>query len=404
MKFLPILLGTDNNAYGVARSIHEAYHIKSICIGKKPLSYTAHSKIVDQIIHSKMDEDEVFLKTLIGLADAHKSLPKILISCGDGYTKLLTKHKETLEKRFLFNCIDEKMQEALENKLDFYRICEEYGLPYPKTQVLDKDMVEGPFNWDLTYPIALKANDSIEYLNLHFPGKHKAYKIESEEELKKTLRAIYKAGYTGQMIAQDFIPGGPEQMAVLNAYVSSRGKVTMLCFAQCLLDAVLPAEIGNYHALVTMDGGEVYPKYQKFLEEIGYRGFANFDLKKDPRDGIYKVFEINIRQGRSSYCMTAGGCNFTKYLIEDLLEGKDQDCHYHKDRGLWLYVDPYVLRKYVPASLKTLADEELRKGYAFTEWYREDRNLNRYLSYLRHRLSSIKSYAKYKKVESWKKF
>ena len=396
MEFLPILLGTDNNAYGVARSIHEAYGIKSLCIGKAHLSYTANSKIVRQIVHPKMDKDEIFLATLRQLADKHRKIDKILISCGDGYTKLLTKHKDVLAKDFLFNIIDADKQEALENKLDFYKMCEAYDLPYPKTLVIDQAMVEEGFENPLTYPIALKPNDSISYLNLKFEGKHKAYKIEKEKDLMETLKKIYQAGYQGQMIAQDFIPGDSSQMAVLNAYVNTKGQVTMMCFAQCLLDAVLPAEIGNYHALVTMDGQEVYQDYKDFLEAIDYRGFANFDLKKDPRDGIYKVFEINIRQGRSSYCMTAGGCNFITYLIEELLGNKEEACHYHKDSGLWLYVDPYVLKKYVPDSLRPLALEELKKGYSFTEWYKKDRSLKRWLSWMRHRLSSIKTYRIYK--------
>ena len=47
--FIPVLLGTDVNVYGMARSFHEAYGeygVTSYAIGKKALGATSDSKIV----------------------------------------------------------------------------------------------------------------------------------------------------------------------------------------------------------------------------------------------------------------------------------------------------------------------------------------------------------------------
>ncbi len=391
-EFKPIILGTDINAYGVARSFHEAYGVTSLCLGIAPLSPTQHSSICSVETRPDFQDDAVFLMVLDEVGKRFQE-PLLLISCGDGYTALITRHRERLKERYVFNYIDHALQVRLENKAAFYAACEAYGLDYPETQVITPAMKDD-FVVRVPFPVALKPDDSIAYLAVDFAGKKKAYRLETEEELRRTVHQIYDAGYTGDLIVQDFIPGDFSTMAVLNAYVDSHGKVTMMCLGRCLLDECLPKNIGNYNALVTMSNPEVYDRFRSFLEQIQYRGFANFDLKYDARDGKLKVFEINIRQGRSSYYMTAGGCNFVTYLVEDLIHHREVPEHDHAQEGLWLYVDPYVLKKYCAPGDRDRVKALLKRGFAFTQWYEKDRSLARWLMYWRRRLSTIRYYPK----------
>lgn len=396
-KIKLVILGTDLNAYGVARSAHKLYGIKSICMGIKPLRDTRYSKICDVYTNENFENDDIFVEELLKIKNMYQDYDLILISCSDGYTSLVVNNKEKLKDYYLINYVDKFIQEKLENKIDFYNICNKYGLDYPDTVITNDSTNESvnKIESKLSYPIALKANDSIEYYNTHFEGKKKAYKIHDNSELVKTLNQIYKSGYTGKMIAQDFIPGDSSEMYVLNAYVDSNSKVKMMSLGKCLLDEVLPLNIGNYNAIVTMGDEKIYQQYKKFLEEISYTGFANFDLKYDVRDGKYKVFEINIRQGRSSFYMNATNNNFVKYLVDDLVYKKDEPCYYEYENGLWLYVDPSVLKKYVNEKDKDLAYKMLNKGYVFTTWYENDKNFKRYLAYMKRRISTIKYYKKY---------
>lgn len=397
VDFIPIILGTDINAYGTARSFHEAYGVHSVALGRTPLPFTQNSKIVTVKTFEGFDTEEIFPVKMIELGKElqKEGKPLVLISCSDGYTTLITQFSEILEPYYEFNYISKEWKDKLENKKDFYEICEEYGLDYPDTYIVSKDNKENiqlPFG----FPCAVKPNDSIEFLYLQFEGKMKAYKAESQEELEKIVEDIYNAGYTGELIVQDYIPGDSSTMGVLNAYVNRRGEVKMMCFARCLLDECLPESIGNYNALLTEDAPDVYKKYEKFLLDIGYRGFANFDFKYDARDGKYKIFEINIRQGRSSFYMTAAGCNFVTFLVDDVVYHADKETLYYAEPYLWLYVDPKVLLKYVNPKDKSIAEKYIReKKYKFTQWYEKDKSLWRYLFYWRRRIATRRYYPIY---------
>ena len=69
LDFLPVLLGSDVNVYGMARSFHEAYGIKSVAVGKGRLNATSNSSIVSvECVEPNLEDDAVFCKTLIDFA------------------------------------------------------------------------------------------------------------------------------------------------------------------------------------------------------------------------------------------------------------------------------------------------------------------------------------------------
>jgi D-aspartate ligase len=117
-------------------------------------------------------------------------------------------------------------------------------------------------------------------------------------------------------------------MFVLNSYSSKTGKVTYISLANSLLEEHTPTARGNYANIVNLTKQEIQNDIQlqniiskviKFLEEIQYVGFANFDIKYNSKNNTYNFFEINIRQGNSHYHATAGGYNLMQLLVGDLI-------------------------------------------------------------------------------------
>lgn len=378
IKIQPVLLGTDFNCYGMARSFHEAYGVKSIAFGVAALATTKYSKIVDVNLVENFNSDPIFIETLRKFTqtmDANTTY--ILVACGDGYSELVSKHVAELQKNFICNYIDNELFNRLGNKESFYEVAAEHGLPFPKTQLITKEMATNPASIELpfNFPVALKPSDSIQWLDVHFEGRKKAFILDKREEFDELLPKIYQAGYTGKMICQDFIPGDDSNMRVVNAYVGSDHKVRMIALGHPLLEDPAPAAVGNYMVILPEQNQQIFDNIQKFLESINYVGFADFDLKYDERDGIFKVFEINIRQGRSSYYCTLNGCNLAEVLVNDQVYHKPQDqVQYGQVQKVWLGAPEEVFYKYAKDNeYKQKAMELLKKGQkGTTAFYKKD--------------------------------
>ena len=81
------------------------------------------------------------------------------------------------------------------------------------------------------------------------------------------------------------------------------------------------------------------------LEACHYTGFSNFDIKYSGTPGDYRVFEINLRQGRSNYYVTATGMNIARLVVEKWSDG-GTDCVLNKNEVFWHHVPAQVAFTY----------------------------------------------------------
>ena len=354
-KFIPVLLGSDINVYGMASSFYKEYGVKSIAIGKGILPPCKNTNIVSvEVVEPNLENDDVFTNTLLKFKESHNDDTLLLVPCGDNYTKMLVRNQNKLKDAYVFNVIDNDLLESLNTKEKFYKLCEKYNMPYPKTAIVTKDNYKS-FEVPFEYPIIIKPSNSVMYWNAHFENKKKVFLAENSEEFTKILDAIYHSTYTDHLIIQEFIPGDDSKMRVVNCYSDEHGKVKMASFGKILLEECTPEGIGSYAAIISDYDKEIIDLIVKFLENIGFKGYSNFDIKYDERDGKYKLFEINPRQGRSSYYVTAAGCNLSKYLVNDMIYHKDMELEVCKNKILYSIIPKGVIFKYV--SDETLKDE-----------------------------------------------
>lgn len=394
---LPVLLGSDANVYGMARSFYMEYGVTSLAIGKGALAATANSRLVKMaVVEPNLEDDGVFVRTLTDFAKAHTGKTLVLVSCGDNYTGLMARARTALEPHYKFACPTPELVAELDTKEFFYKACERHGLSYPRTFGCTNEnykTVELPF----PFPCIIKASNSVAYWNCKFPHKKKVFVAYNKEEFDAITAAIYSSSYQDNLVLQEYIPGDDNCMRVLNCYSGLDHKVKLMALGRPLLEEQTPEGIGNYAAIMNVRDDELMEKMKAFLEDVGWEGFSNVDMKYDARDGKYKLFEMNPRQGRSSFFVTASGYNLAKWLVEDVVEHKEQGLTIADAHHLWMIAPAGIIKKYLKdEALLAEAKELMRQGKVSHQLFcKEDAGLKRRIWYIKNQLNNYRKYKRY---------
>lgn len=395
-RIQPVLLGADLNAYNVARSFHEAYGVISKAYGRYAIGATQNTRILDFEAVKELDRDDVMVKTVNAYAASHTDCNLIVMGCTDDYVAMIIRNRDRLDSRYIVPYIDEVLLDNITRKDRFYEACERFDIPYPKTVVCrPEDTPDIPFD----YPVIIKPSCSASYWKHPFDGMKKVYTAHSETEAGQILSQIFGAGYPDPIIIQDRVPGDDSHMYTLTAYADREHRVRMMCLGHVLLEEHTPKGLGNHAAIVTECNRPLMEKLQAFLEGISYTGFANFDIKYDARDGSYRVFEINVRQGRSNYYVTAAGHNVGKCIVDDYLENVPyHGCTYCDNAIYWRYIPDAVVFRYTsPALCRTVRELKKQKKAFSSMRYAPDlaHNLRRRAFVILHEYHHRKKFKQY---------
>ena len=403
-KLIPVLLGADLNCYNVARAFHEEYGVISYAFGKCPLGATSNSRIVKFTSVPKLSDPGVMRSVLQTFAQEHSGQTLIAIGCTDEYAEMLIEYKEELSKWYIVPYASADLVRQITQKDLFYQYCDRFSIPHPDTVVFGPDTDYGALDsLPFDYPVIIKPTSSAEYWRHPFDGMKKVYVAHNRREAERIIRDIYASGYPMNLVIQDLIPGDDSHMYVLTSYSDQNGKVRMMCLGHVLLEEHTPKGLGNHAAIITEENRPLMEQYRTFLEGIGFVGFSNFDIKYDARTGTYRAFEINTRQGRSNYYVTATGNNIARLIVEDYVtRNLRPGCVYNQKKIFWRYIPDRVVYNYVNEKLCRQVKALKESGdIASSLRYSHDLrfNLKRFAYVVVHEHHHIKKYKTYYKVE-----
>jgi len=122
-------------------------------------------------------------------------------------------------------------------------------------------------------------------------------------------------------------------------------------------------------------------------------------MKYDMRDKQYKLFEINLRNGRSSYYVTASGHNLMQCVANDYVFNVHQELTYVQTRHLWSLIPKRLLIKGLKnVKLKIEAKQLIKHDrYSNALYFREDMNVKRWVKLKLYNFYLNLKYKKYYK-------
>lgn len=394
--FIPVVLGGDIGSYALIREFHEAFGVKSIAMGPGFIGAIVHSKIAETHLIDAYTAGPL----LEGLEAVHARFPEqriVLVANTDPLIETLEEIHDDLPPYVSCTIPPRAAFDAVCDKGTFARLCREHGLEAPRTEVVHLAGTEPIAPSQIPFPVVAKPAVSAGYYDTLLKGFKKVYYITAQAELDELWRDLRAPGFTGDFLVQELIGGDDTYMDSLTLYIGRDGKPRLLGAAQVLLEDHAPAMLGNPVAMVIREKPELWRRAAALLADAGYRGFANFDVKRDPATGREIFLDCNPRMGRNSYYNVAGGVNPMEVLVRDAIDGADDDVRIAGAPALYTLVPLSLLRRYVRDEelLAEVNDLILRKRVFDPQRYEADRGLRRMIDVELTEKNQIRKFARY---------
>ena len=307
-----IVLSTHTTGLGIIRSLGR-YGIPIIAVyyGKSDMGYA--SKYVKNKIFAPHPEksEKQFINLLIDIAKCYNN--SILIPADDATLVAASKNKILLANHYIVTCAEWSITRCFIDKKYTYKIAESVGVPTPKTIAPQNISDAREYSKRAEYPCLVKPCQSHRYSELF--GK-KLVKAENAAELMSAYKQASEAGM--DVLLQEYIVGDDPNGINYNSYYWNNESLVEFTAQKVRMS---PPDSGVPCVVVSKHIPEVSEQGRKVLQALGYNGYSCVEFKKDARDGIYKLLEVNGRHNRSLLLSVKCGINFPLIEYNHLVHG-----------------------------------------------------------------------------------
>lgn len=282
-----LVLGTGETALGTIRSLHRS--------GITPI-YRARCRDVASWsryhVQIRCWPEQVLEPAALGRWLGSLDIPRaVLMPSSDPWVQSVSRLDADCESRFPTWVCGPSAIETLIDKDLFRQAIEGLGLPLPASHHLAKD----PRHWnmpDAAFRNAfLKPHDSPSFLGrFGVKGMH----VKDRAEAIEKCQTVWREGLS--VLLQEYVPGPPGNHYFIDGFRPKDGSDTHYLARQRI--RMYPPDFGNSTCMRTVDLAGVEPaveSLEKLFVGIGFHGIFSAEFKRDERDGLFRILEVNCR-------------------------------------------------------------------------------------------------------------
>lgn len=298
-----VLILDGDAAHAVAMMeclVNNGYDVSVLCSDKQ--SYGYHSSLAKlKILGPDSHDSEKYITFLLDLLS--QTPFNVLIPTSDITAKFLSEYKPKLERlsAMLIPDIDIFMKAYDKNKL--MHLCESKGYPHPFTKDLSATPIDSLALKKFPYPALIKPNLT--------SGARGMTLVNSYEDFLSKYPDIHER--FGNCHLQQYIQSGGRQVKI---QVFTDYQSNVIYSSAIWKQRYYPIKGGSSCCNVTIEE----PKYQKIcasiLKDIGWVGFADFDLIENPSTGELLIMEINPRTPACIRSVYKSGLDYATLIVD----------------------------------------------------------------------------------------
>lgn len=370
-----IIDGHGRADLGVVRALGER-EVPVYLLTAERRSPVASSRFVTSVFSfpaaDASEEERIGVLTELGTRFRHKP---VLFCTGDSSLVLLSRHRSSLERYYHHHLSAPELVENLNDKIGFAELASRLELDVPFT-LAPKSLAELEAALSrFTYPVVVKPAEKRYWAGhpeiYHLTKRNiKGVRLETPSALVEFYRSISR--YDARLVVQDYVEGRDEEIFSLHAFVDRDGDLVGSFVGQKLRTYPIHRGIGCFQRSIW--NTEAARVGEHALKKLSFTGHAVVNLKRDPRTGAFKIFEINARYSSWAYLHTYAGVNLPYAAYRDSLGEKQQPLPRQREGVRWIDAgrDLRALMDYRQVGEWNVRDWALsyigRNCYAFFAW------------------------------------